>query len=411
MMDGSEDSDRGRKQGRSPRRRDLSPSRRCLDEARGRTSSSVKQDRGQHTLPSQSPRSIRRGRANSPGRQSPKQHRRSGRDNSPRRQNTSHESRDHRSNSRDHSPRRQNASCESREHRSNSRDHSPRRQNVSRESREHRSNSRDQSPVRLTTSHQGGNSTQQSPEKHQPGRRPRRGSHRRGRQHKQWEYRHPETAALEGETTTARLEVFSIILHVVALAAALSVMVPMAIVTSRWEVERKMCPLFVNKPPGFDHRWGWGNPDKTPCNMTAFLPIIEVVLSTTLLLFHSGLLNIWRLKGEPPAFAFTRIYTLVVLAIVALETLLAFAVAIILTEGFRHTCISFDLNLSWNEYVATCKENFDDRDEAYVMNQLHTFIKIVMALVGSWINVITTVLLTIVYVTRSKICSCELVCI
>ncbi|XP_045598160.1 uncharacterized protein [Procambarus clarkii] len=427
--DGSEGSERRGRRGWSLRHTDESPPRQYPGQARDRRGSpsrpqSPRRGTEEGSPLSQSPRSSRRVRARSPRRHSPE--RQSPRRHSPERQSPRRHSPERQS-PRRHSPERQSPRRHSPERQSPGR-HLPRPQNRRHASRDHsprRNDNKhadhDQSPGRVmheqtlvstptNPSRQARGSKQRSPQKAQSGHNPGLGGYTRGRQHKQGEYRYP-SADLEGEATTARLEVFSIVLHILVAGSALAVIIPMAMVTTRWETERKRCPLFVDKPPGFDYRWGWGNPDMTSCKVAAFLPIIMLVLSVTLLLFHSGLLHIWRIKEEPPAFAFTRIYTLVVLAIVALETLLALCVAVVLTEGFRHTCISFDLNLSWNEYVPSCQKNFADRDEAYLLDQLHTFAKIIVALASAWFCAITAILLTIVYITRSKICSCELVCI
>ncbi|XP_042203181.1 serine/arginine repetitive matrix protein 1-like isoform X1 [Homarus americanus] len=337
---------------------------------------------------------LRHHRGNSPSQSPQRQKRRDNRDQSPRRQ-------DNRRNSPNQSPRRQR--------KGNSPSQSPQRQNK-RDNRDQtpRQNDKQASQELLPTQTATGVGQQVS--SRSPVKQHRQG-YTRGQQHKPGQLHPSEAAKLEEEKTTARLEVFSIILHIIAAGSALTVIIPMAMVTTRWETYRKMCPLFVDTPPTLSSHWGWGNPDMTPCNTTAFLPIMVLALSVTLLLFHLGLLHSWRTKGEPPSFAFTRLYTLVVLAIVTLETVIALAVAITLTEGFRHTCISFDLNLSWNEYIHTCNQNYDDRDQAYMLDNLRTFEKIVTGLVGSWLCGITTILLTIVYMIRSKICSCELVCI
>ncbi|XP_071522540.1 uncharacterized protein [Panulirus ornatus] len=233
--------------------------------------------------------------------------------------------------------------------------------------------------------------------------------HKRGHDPRHHHFDDPTRAEAADETTTARLEVFSIVLQFIAVVTSLMVTAPMAMVASRWEYRRKRCPLFVEVPPGFSIYWG--NEDLTSCKLTAFLPVIVVLLSGTMLLSHCGLLHVWRTKGDPPPFAFSRLYSLITLAIAVVQTALALSVALTLTEGFRQTCIAFDLNLSWNEVAYSCKKNFEDRDESYGLDDLHTFNKIVTGLVGSWACSVTAILITIVYMLRSRLCWCQLVCI
>lgn len=200
------------------------------------------------------------------------------------------------------------------------------------------------------------------------------------------------------------VEVAVLWVHVCTAAIALGGVVTLAIMATKWDYQRKVCPLFVTVPPGFHIHWG--NEDMTACYITAFLPLIIVVLSLVLAALHCSVLRTWN-GNYMPTLAASRIIGLVTLAVSTLEAALALASAIILTEGFRQTCISFDLSLSWGEAPHTCRSNYIDRDFAYRLGYLHTFDLILGGLVCGWTLVVLTIILVFLSVTRARLCACQ----
>ncbi|XP_063591629.1 repetin-like isoform X2 [Penaeus indicus] len=213
-----------------------------------------------------------------------------------------------------------------------------------------------------------------------------------------------DAATLEEETSTARLEVLSIVTHVIVMAASMMTTIPMAQVTVDWEYVRRRCPLFVDNNPQTDVNWG--NADMSPCNVTAFLPLLVAVLSACLAFFHCSILHAWRMRGDPPIVAFSKKYAVATMVITGVQAVLSLAIACTLTDGFRQTCLSFELNPWPDVRPASCKEGYDDRDFSYRLQDLHTFSKIIIGMVGAWICTVATIFLTIVYLIRAKLCSC-----
>lgn len=216
---------------------------------------------------------------------------------------------------------------------------------------------------------------------------------------------------LTEETATARLEVACLVMQVAAAAAAVVQGVCMAVVAGSWRrrgADGGVCVLFVRVPPGLGVYWG--NEDLGPCKTTSFLPLLVAALALTLAAAHTCVLHVWRTDGRAPAATASRVYAGVTLALVALQTVLALAGALILTEGFRQTCISFDLSLSWNESPHTCRHNLDERDAAYQVT--NTYPKLVAALVGAWTTVALTAALSVTCAVRARLCRCcRLLCV
>lgn len=213
-----------------------------------------------------------------------------------------------------------------------------------------------------------------------------------------------DAATLEEETSTARLEVLSIVIHVIVIAASMMTTIPMAQVTVDWEYVRRRCPLFVDNNPQTDVNWG--NENMAPCNVTAFLPLLVAVLSACLAFFHCSILHAWRMRGDPPIVAFSKKYAIATMVITGVQAVLSLAIACTLTDGFRQTCLSFELNPWPDVRPASCKEGYDDRDFSYRLQDLHTFSKIIIGMVGAWICTVVTTFLTIMYLIRAKLCSC-----
>lgn len=200
-------------------------------------------------------------------------------------------------------------------------------------------------------------------------------------------------------------------MQVAAAAVALVQGVCMAVVAGSWRrrgPDGGVCVLYVRVPPGLGVYWG--NEDLGPCKTTALLPVLVAALALTLSAAHTCVLHVWRTGGRAPAATASRVYAGVTLALVALQTVLALTAALILTEGFRQTCISFDLSLSWNEAPHTCRRNLEDRDAAYQVNA--TFPKLVAALVAGWTCVALTAALSVTCAVRARLCRCcRLLCV
>lgn len=235
-------------------------------------------------------------------------------------------------------------------------------------------------------------------------RRPR-GQHGEEKDHF---FRH---TTLTEETATARLEVSCLVMQVAAAATAVVQGVCMAVVTGSWRrrgADGGVCVLFVRVPPG--QGLYWGNEDLGPCKTTSLLPLLASALALTLAAAHTCVLHVWRTAGRAPAATASRVYAGVTLALVVLQTLLALAGALILTEGFRQTCISFDLSLSWNEAPHTCRRNLEERDAAYQVTG--TYPKLLAALVAAWATVALTAALCVTCAVRARLCRCcRLLCV
>lgn len=233
----------------------------------------------------------------------------------------------------------------------------------------------------------------------------------RGRQPKGQRDHFFRHTTLTEETAAARLEVACLVMQVAAAVTALVQGVCMAVVAGVWRrrgADGGVCVLYVHVPPGLGVYWG--NEDLTPCKAAAFLPLLVAALALTLAAAHCCLLHVWRTAGRAPAATASRVYGGVTLALVALEAVLALTAALVLTEGFRQTCISFDLSLSWNEAPHTCRSNLDDRDDASQVSG--TFPKLLAGLVAGWASVALTAALTVTCAVRARLCSCcRLLCV
>lgn len=197
-------------------------------------------------------------------------------------------------------------------------------------------------------------------------------------------------------------------LHILAAVAAMVQGVPLALVTAAWQHQGPdVCPLYVSRPPGFGIHWG--NEDLSPCKAAAFLPILVAALALTMATAHGCVLHVWRVSGQAPAASASKVYAGVTIALVALQVAVAMAAVMVLTEGFRQTCVSFDLSLSWNETPQTCKERLRQRDASYQLPP--TFPKLVGGLVGGWTCVVLSAFLLVACCVRARLCSIHLLCI
>lgn len=184
--------------------------------------------------------------------------------------------------------------------------------------------------------------------------------------------------------------------------------VPMGLVTGAWQHQGPdVCPLYVSRPPGFGIHWG--NEDLAPCKATAFLPILVAAIAVTLGVSHGCVLHVWRVAGQKPVTASSAVYARVTVVLVLLQLLVALTGIIVLTDGFRQTCVSFDLSLSWNEAPRPCKERLDDRDDAY--NIASTFVRLVIAMAGGWACCIVSSFMLVASCIRARFFKCQLMCV
>lgn len=257
----------------------------------------------------------------------------------------------------------------------------------------------DQSPPRLITT---------GPTRGSPGVQTRHGGRRSplrgGRGEKP--QRNPKERE-DSDASSARMEVLCLVTQGLVCVFALLQAVPLGLVTGAWQHQGPdVCPLYVYRPPGFGIHWG--NEDLTSCKAAAFLPILVAGLSVTLAVSHGCVLHVWRVAGHKPVTASSAVYARVTVVLVLLQLLVAFTGVVILTEGFRQTCISFDLSLSWNEAPETCKKRLGDRDASYAIP--NTFVRLVIGMVGGWGTSVLSAFLLVVCCVRARFCKCQLLC-
>ncbi|CAL4127987.1 unnamed protein product, partial [Meganyctiphanes norvegica] len=209
-------------------------------------------------------------------------------------------------------------------------------------------------------------------------------------------------------------EILSLVLHCICIIGALLTIIPMAMVwrwsphdqemvmaASNWEHSRRRCPLYVSTEADAS----WGTESMAPCMFAAAMPVLFLVLSITLAIFHTFIIQTWGKSGEPPSIVFNREYCLIILGITTVEAVFAFAVAITVTDGIRETCHSYTLSESEHK-PSSCKDGFHYREESARSLWFDTFGKLLMGFVGSWIVAFATTFIAVVYLARSRICSC-----
>ncbi|XP_076039979.1 uncharacterized protein LOC143024752 [Oratosquilla oratoria] len=211
----------------------------------------------------------------------------------------------------------------------------------------------------------------------------------------------------EGQKLIAgRYEGISAICHFICIALCLIVIVPMAGVAAAWENQRKRCPMFVKATP--EDNVQWGNESIAPCNYVAFMPVFIIVLSLALLVTHGSLLYNWHSNGNFPELLVTRKYSLLLLAFNFFEFILMFSVACTMTDGFRQTCLSFELSPYPENRPENCKMGFSMRDKAYSLEELHTFARFIVGMIGAWLCSIILFFITLLSAVRGKLCSCNM---
>lgn len=399
-------------------RRDRSPHRR---DGRRNSSQNISLQSGdiQHTEETQrlfhDDTNQSRGRSRSPGRQEKKK---SGdRRTSPHRRHSVHDSSDQddsRIRTRGHSPdsrRRGKKQSPDRGRKQGVRFQSPvqtsSNQRNSFQETQIRSAGGNQSPHR---SRKGDSKQNQSPNLHVSNHKSRRQSpqransrSRRNRKPHVMQLKTLDRHILDAETATFRLAIMSIILHIVAIGSSLMVIIPLALISGRWQSVRRTCPIYVHNNIGYDV--DWGNPSMATCNIVAFLPIVILVLSFFLILFHYGILHTWYTNDAIPVFALTRKYSVGTMLLTLVEAMVAWTVACMLTDGFRQTCLSFELTPAPEDRPISCRYGFDDRDETYMFKDLDTFKKLMIGLSGSWLCVMTTTVMAVSALVR--VCTCR----
>ncbi|KAG0723773.1 hypothetical protein GWK47_041961 [Chionoecetes opilio] len=213
---------------------------------------------------------------------------------------------------------------------------------------------------------------------------------------------------LSEETSSARLEVTCLVVQVLVAVTAMVQAVPLALLTAAWQHQGpRVCPLYVTRPPGFGIHWG--NEDLAGCKAAAYLPILVACLAITLATAHACVLHVWRTAGHGPAASASKVYAGITMILVVLQVVVALTAVLVLTEGFRQTCISFDLSLSWNEAVQPCSKRLGERDAAYTISS--TFGRIVAGLVGGWGCVVLSCVLLVVCAVRARLCTLQLLCV
>lgn len=207
---------------------------------------------------------------------------------------------------------------------------------------------------------------------------------------------------LSDDASRGKIEMWSGLLHFLTICSALLVTVPMAVVSMNWDKYAHKCPLYVKN--NLQHDRYWGNPSMIPCYVTAYVPLVIITISLTLVFIHGGLLVYWRSKRKSAGFYTTKSFNITLLFFNLVSLLVALTVACVLTDGFRQTCLSFKLISDINFRPTSCQNGFYNLDLNY--NIEWTYYYIVLAITGSWITVLLTLILFIMYVIRVGICRC-----
>lgn len=209
---------------------------------------------------------------------------------------------------------------------------------------------------------------------------------------------------LSDEASRGKLEMWSGLLHLLTICTALAITVPMATVSNNWEyyADHK-CPLFVRN--NLQHDRVWGNPSMISCYVTAYVPLLIAVSSLVLVFVHGGLLFYWRGKRKSSGFYMSKGFNLTLLFCNMVAMGVAIAVACVLTDGLRQTCLSFNF-ISDIEYRPTsCQNGYDGLDLNY--NIEWTYYLVILAIVGAWLTVILTLISFGMYIVRAGICRCS----
>ena len=191
------------------------------------------------------------------------------------------------------------------------------------------------------------------------------------------------------------------IAHLLVIATSLLTTIPMGLLSGQWQMYNSHCPLFVRAT---SHQQDyWGNPNMSICYLCSYLPLIVLLISLSMTIFHGSVLQAVRTKRKIPVFLKKRSYAVIMAIINSAELILAIGIAATLTDGFRQTCLSFQLSPWIQDRADSCKEGYDNRDHAYFIG--NSFNRILTGVVGAWLSVIFVFQTTIIFIWRTRICS------
>ena len=199
------------------------------------------------------------------------------------------------------------------------------------------------------------------------------------------------------------LECWSGVLHLLVICSSLLCTVTMAIVSSKWDQSQAdACPLFVDT--NLEHTRYWGNPNKVPCYICAYLPLLNATISLVLMCMHGILLFFWRNDKKVSTHYNSRSFgtTLWFLNLFCFCT--ALAVAATLSDGLRQTCLSFKLISDMQYRPTSCQNGLYSMDLNYDMEG--SFYLIIFGIIGSWLSVFFSGALTILYTVSIGWCQC-----
>ncbi|KAF2365779.1 hypothetical protein FHG87_003468, partial [Trinorchestia longiramus] len=199
------------------------------------------------------------------------------------------------------------------------------------------------------------------------------------------------------------MEMCSGLVQLFTICSCLLITVPMAILSKNWDWNADRCPLYVES--NMQHDRLWGNPSMIPCYLSAYMPVVIMAISLTLLFVHGGLLFFWRSERRSSSFYMRRSFSLSLLFFSFVSFCVALAVACMLTDGLRQTCLSFQFISDIDYRPTNCQNGFNGLDLNY--NIEGSFYYIIFAMIGAWLTVIDTILYFILCLGRAKVCSCS----
>lgn len=194
------------------------------------------------------------------------------------------------------------------------------------------------------------------------------------------------------------------LLHLFTICSCLLTTVTLAIVSKKWDFYANKCPLYVSN--NLAHDRFWGNPSMVPCYMSAYLPLLVILISVGLVFVHGGLLVFWRSDRKSSSYYMTRSFGVTVTFLNVVAFAVALAVSCVLTDGLRQTCLSFVLITDYNFRPVNCQMGFDSLDLNY--NMRGTLYLIGFGILGAWLSVIFTLISVVMYTIRAGCCRCTL---
>ena len=197
-----------------------------------------------------------------------------------------------------------------------------------------------------------------------------------------------------------RVEKVSLCCRLLIVILCVSITAMMSKLTSEWSLERRRCPMYVPNIPNIDIYWG--NEKMFGCNYPAYMPVVIVITSLAVILLNSGIVTSRKQSNGTSRLLYSTNYPLVMLYLLLAETAVAISIACVLIDGFRVTCLTFQLNPWPDERPPGCKEGYNDRDDAYGLH--NSFAKIMASIVLSWITVALLVFCSFLYLRRCKCC-------